>query len=136
MTADCNFASFWHGGPLHPFAYGCLASFPRAGATIMLYSYDLRLEVPPGVRLADARAIVPDESHVKRYIAGGKPSIATFADMFRYRMIRDTGSCWVDTDFVCLAKPEFAREPYVFCRQAETRAADLKCISERDIHVR
>ena len=125
MTATCEFASFWHGGPLHPFAYGCLASFPQAGAEIRLYSYDLRLEVPPGVRLADARAIVPDEWRVNRYIAAGKPSIATFADMFRYRVIREAGACWVDTDFVCLEKPGFACEPYVFCRQADAVSALL-----------
>ena len=39
--------------------------------------------------------------------------------MFRYRMIRETGCCWVDTDFVCLTRPEFTSEPYVFCRQAD-----------------
>jgi len=117
--ADCEFASFWHGGPLNPFAYGCLASFPEAGARICLYSYDESLEVPPGVRLEDARSICPDESQVRRYIVDGKPSIATFADMFRYRMIRETGRCWVDTDLVCLMKPAFASEPYVFCRQAD-----------------
>jgi hypothetical protein len=119
MSTGCEFASFWHGGPLDPFAYGCLASFPRMGAGIRLFSYDLRLEAPPGVRLEDARSICPDESQVRRYIAAGKPSIATFADMFRYRMIRETGCCWVDTDFVCLTKPEFTSDPYVFCRQAD-----------------
>ena len=67
----------------------------------------------------DARSVCPDELEVRRYIVGGKPSIATFADMFRYRMIRDAGCCWVDTDFVCLTKPAFPREPYVFCRQAD-----------------
>ena len=117
--ADCEFASFWHGGPLNPFAYGCLASFPAAGARICLYSYDEGLEVPPGVRLQDARSICPDESQVRRYIVDGKPSIATFADMFRYRMIQKTGRCWVDTDLLCLTKPGFASEPYVFCRQAD-----------------
>ncbi len=117
--ADCEFASFWHGGPLNPFAYGCLASFPEAGAGICLYSYDESLEVPPGVRLEDARSICPDESQVRRYIVDGRPSIATFADMFRYRMIRETGRCWVDTDLVCLTKPAFASEPYVFCHQAD-----------------
>ncbi|HKN28064.1 MAG TPA: hypothetical protein VJY34_09340 [Roseiarcus sp.] len=116
---DCEFASFWHGGPLNPFAYGCLASFPQADADIRLYSYDNRLEVPPGVGLEDARSICPDETQVRRYVVGGKPSIATFADMFRYRMIRETGCCWVDTDLVCLTKPAFTREPYVFCRQAD-----------------
>jgi hypothetical protein len=116
---DCDFASFWHGGPLNPFAYGCLASFPQAGARIRLYSYDKGLEVPPGVRLEDARSISPDESEVRRYIVDGKASIATFADMFRYRMIRETGCCWVDTDLVCLTKPSFASEPYIYCRQAD-----------------
>jgi hypothetical protein len=117
--ADCEFASFWHGGPLNPFAYGCLATFPQADAGIRLFSYDGRLEVPPGVRLEDARSICPNESHVGRYFANGEPSIATFADMFRYRMIRETGCCWVDTDLVCLTRPWFASEPYVFCRQAD-----------------
>ena len=92
MTASetCEFGSFWH-GPLNPFAYACLASFARAGATLSVYSYNPRLDVPPGVRLADARAIYADESLVRRFIANGKPSIATFADMFRYKMIQATG---------------------------------------------
>ena len=40
--------------------------------------------------------------------------------MFRYRMIRETGCCWVDTDFVCLKKPSFIGEPTIFCRQADS----------------
>jgi hypothetical protein len=119
MSTDCEFASFWHGGPLNPFAYACLATFPQADTRVRLYGYDDRLEVPPGVRLADARSVSPDESLVRRYIVDGKPSIATFADMFRYRMIRETGCCWVDADFVCLKRPSFLGEPYIFCRQAD-----------------
>lgn len=119
-----EFASFWH-GPLNPFVYACLASFPNAGAKLRLYSYDLSLDVPPGVRLEDARRVCPDESLIKRYIANGKPSIATFADMFRYRMIRDTGCSWVDTDFVCLRRPFFASEPYIYCRQADAVGTTL-----------
>jgi hypothetical protein len=114
----CEFASFWH-GPLNPFVYACLASFPRAGVRLRLYSYDLALDLPPEVRLEDARRICPDESLVRRYIANGKPSIATFADMFRYTMIQKTGSCWVDTDFICLTNPSFAGGAYIFCRQAD-----------------
>jgi hypothetical protein len=119
LAADaCEFASFWH-GPLNPFAYCCLASFPRAGARLSLYSYDPKLDVPPGVRLEDARLVCPDESVVRRYIVNGKPSIAAFADMFRYRMIQETGRCWVDADIICLTNPSFAAELYVFCRQAD-----------------
>ena len=120
MTANASdFASFWHGGPLHPFAWACLASFPDEGAALSLYSYDRRLETPPGVRLLDARAISPDETLVQRYLANGKPSIAAFADMFRYRMIRETGACWVDTDLICLKTPEFSKDAYVYGRQAD-----------------
>jgi hypothetical protein len=113
-----EFASFWH-GQLNPFAYACLASFPQVDARLRLYSYDLGLDVPPGVRLKDARLICPDESLVRRYIANREPSIATFADMFRYVMIRKTGCCWVDADIVCLRYPSFTVEPYVYCRQAD-----------------
>ena len=109
LTPLTDFASFWHGGPLNAFAYACLASFPDEGADLSLYSYDPRLEAPRGVKLLDARTICPDETLVARYLANGKPSIATFADMFRYRMIRETGQCWVDTDLVCLKTPDFAK---------------------------
>ncbi len=80
---------------------------PEAGASLRVFSYDPRLELPPGVRLADARAIVPDETLTRRFIANGKPSIATFADFFRYRMIQETGCCWVDTDILCAAHARF-----------------------------
>jgi hypothetical protein len=115
----CEFASFWH-GQLNPFAYACLATFPRAGASLRLYSYDPKLDVPPGVRLEDARLVCPDESLIRRYTANGKPSIATFSDMFRYKMIQMTGRCWVDADIICLTNPSFAAEAYIFCRQADT----------------
>jgi len=119
LIPESEFASFWHGGPLNPFAWSCLASFPEEGARLSLYSYDLRLDVPPGVRLDDARKICLDETLVSRYLANGKPSVATFSDMFRYRMIRETGQCWVDADLVCLKAPAFAKEPHIFGRQAD-----------------
>jgi hypothetical protein len=130
MTANrpavqgCEFASFWH-GTLNPFAYACLASFPQAGASLRVFSYDPRLELPQGARLDDARAICPDESLVRRFFAGGKPSIATFSDMFRYRMIRATGSCWVDADILCLKQPALGNNGFVFCRQADAVGTSL-----------
>jgi hypothetical protein len=120
----CEFASFWH-GDLNPFAYACLASFPQAGASLRVFSYDPGLDLPRGARLMDARAIVPDESLTRRFIANGKPSIATFADMFRYRMIQKTGYCWVDSDILCLKKPAFDNDGFVFCRQADAVGTSL-----------
>jgi hypothetical protein len=121
---NCQFASFWH-GVLNPFAYACLASFPDAGASLRVFSYDPQLELPPGVGLADARAICPDETLTHRFIANSKPSIATFADMFRYRMIQETGFCWVDTDLLCLSRPSFKIDGFVFCRQADAVGTSL-----------
>jgi hypothetical protein len=118
VNTNAGFASFWH-GPLNPFAWACLASFPRAGAQLTLYAYDPALDVPEGVILADARKICPDESWIGRMRVDGKPSIATFSDLFRYRMIRDTGACWVDADILCLRDPPFASQPFIFCRQAD-----------------
>lgn len=114
------FATFWH-GPLDALTAACMASFPHFGAQLRVYSYDEAVRPPVGVERADARLVCPDATLVGRYIAAGKPSIATFADMFRYRMIRETGCCWVDSDMLCLSAPDFAGEPIVFARQSPFR---------------
>ena len=124
LADDCEFGSFWH-GTLNPFAYACLSSFPQAGVSLSVYSYDPQLDLPRGVRLADARTICPDESLTRQFIANGKPSLAHFADMFRYRMMRRTGFCWVDTDILCLSKPAFGNDGFVFCRQADAVSTSL-----------
>ena len=120
----CEFASFWH-GDLNPFAYACLASFAKAGASLTVFTYDSALDLPPGVRLADARTISPDKSLIRRFLANGKPSVATFADFFRYRMIEKTGRCWVDTDILCLSRPAFDNRGFIFCRQADAVGTSL-----------
>lgn len=119
-SAAPEFATFWH-GPLDALTAACMASFAHVGARLRVYSYDPGLLLPEGVERADARRICPDETLVGRYIAAGKPSIATFADMFRYRMIRETGFCWVDSDILCLRAPNFAGEAFVFARQSPYR---------------
>jgi hypothetical protein len=45
--------------------------------------------------------------------------------MFRYRMIRETGCCWVDTDFLCLSRPAFNNDGFVFCLQADAVGTSL-----------
>jgi hypothetical protein len=123
-SVDTGFASFWHGA-LNPYAFGCLSSFVRAGASLIVYSYDTRIELPDGVQLGDARTIYPNPAAVGRYQVDGKPSLATFADMFRYRMIRETGRCWVDADVLCLGQPDFFGDEYVFGRQADAVSQEL-----------
>jgi hypothetical protein len=113
-----EFATFWQ-GPLDALAWSCLASFAAAGASLRVYAYSGALDLPRGVEAADARAVCPDETLTGRYFVDGKPSLATFADLFRYRFIRQTGGCWVDADILCLRRPDFAADPIVFGRQAD-----------------
>jgi hypothetical protein len=108
-----EFATFWH-GRLDPVAYGCLTSFAKAGAALRVYGYDPEIDLPPGVDWADARSICPDQTLLSRYRVAGKPSLATFADMFRYRMIAATGRCWVDADILCLKRPDDLSQPILF----------------------
>lgn len=119
-----EFATFWH-GPLNATVYSCIASFPAVGAGLRLYTYEAEIDSPPGVELADARLICPDASLLHRYFAGGKPSLATFSDRFRYSLIRKTGCCWVDADILCLKKPDFQREAIVWGRQSEAHGKAL-----------
>lgn len=108
-----TFATFWH-GPLDPITYTCLATFPQRGVGLTVYSYDPSIELPKGVRRADARCVVPDMGLIDRYTVGGRASSATFSDYFRYRVISRTGCCWVDSDIICLRKPDFRSNALVF----------------------
>ena len=85
------------------------------------------LDLPPGVRLADARDdLRPTNRSSSRFIANGKPSIATFAD---YVPLPDDrrrpGYCWVDTDILCLSRPAFDNDGFIFCRQADAVGTSL-----------
>jgi len=113
-----DFATFWH-GPLDPLTYTCLSSFAYHGAPLRLYCYDPPNEVPEGVMLFDAAEIVADRGLIERYPVRGRPSISKFSNHFRYQLIRKTGACWVDSDILCLRKPDLADQPILFGRQTD-----------------
>lgn len=112
-----RFATFWH-GPLDPITYTCMASFPALDLDLKVYAY-ADLELPPGVERADARQIVADETLTGRFLFENRPSLAKFSNLFRYLMIRDTQSCWVDGDILCLRRPQFGAGEAVLGWQEE-----------------
>jgi hypothetical protein len=114
------FVTFWH-GPLDPITYTCLATFPRRGIGLRVYSYDPKIELPGGVQRADARRIVPDETLLDRYKVGGRASASIFSDYFRYMAISRTGSCWVDSDVICLRRHAYGRNALVFGYQGRKK---------------
>ena len=120
MTA---FATFWQ-GPLPALVKACLASFPAKGAALTLFAYDPGIAAPPGVAVRDAREICLDPSATVRYRVDGKPSLATFADRFRYEMLMRTEFCWVDADIVAL-RPDAVDGPTIWGRQPWARGKAL-----------
>lgn len=91
--------SFWYGKDLPTFARLCMASFLDYGHRYRLYVYRRPDNVPFGVDLHDASEILP-ESEVFYYKNpdGSNRSVAAFANLFRYALLRARGGWWVDTD--------------------------------------
>jgi len=123
-SEESEFATFWH-GPLNATVFSCLASFPANGAHLRLYTYAAQINPPEGVEVVDARAICADVSLLDRYIVGGRSSLATFSDRFRYNLMQQTGCCWVDADILALRQPNFTRDAIVWGRQPEAHGKAL-----------
>lgn len=107
-------SSLWVGGPLGYVQRLCLTSFVYYGHTVNLYVYDMNMEVPEGVNKIDASTIIPED---KIFTYHGQ--FAAFSDYFRYKMIQDTGSMWVDADTLCLTKDFFEDKEFVFIRESD-----------------
>lgn len=110
-----EFASFWYGGQLDPYGQLCVRSFLDHGHDFTLYAYGRTIDVPKGCIIRDAAEIYP-EDQVFFYQGGPGGKVSAFSNMFRYKMIAETGKCWVDTDVVCLSD-EVPETPYLFARQ-------------------
>lgn len=94
-----SFGSLWVGRPLSKIEQTCLASFVHHGHSMKLFVYDMSLAVPDGVIKEDANSIISEKRIFKV-----DNSYGPFADMFRYKMIQQTGLTWTDTDNICLKK--------------------------------
>lgn len=92
-----DFGSLWVGRPLSKVEKTCLASFVYHKHSMTLFVYDMDLDVPQGVVKKDAREIISEDKIFKT-----DNSYGPFADMFRYKMIQQTGLIWTDTDNICL----------------------------------
>ena len=89
---------FWN-GTLSRIERLCMASYVACGHEVQLHVYEEPRGVPPGVKLLDARQIVPEHLIYRHEKTG---SWALFADYFRFRVLFERGGIWSDTDVVCL----------------------------------
>ena len=103
-AAPHTFQSFWHGDALSPYELFCLKSFIDCGYAVDLYTYDVNLVVPAGVRVCDAAELISrKEVFVYQAEGFGKGSPSAFSNHFRYRLLAEKGGWWIDTDVVCLS---------------------------------
>jgi mannosyltransferase OCH1-like enzyme len=104
----------WIGDALSTMERLSIASFLAHGHEFELYTYGPLRGVPEGTRLRDAAEILAAD-RVFRYRA--VPSVAGFANDFRYKLLLERGGWWVDLDSVCLGPFDFDEE-FVFAAEA------------------
>jgi len=105
------FHAFWWGDSLSPYEWLSMKSFVDHGHRYTLYTYR-ELEVPTGVELRDASAILPENRMFFYAVGPGRGSVAGFSNLFRYRLLHDHGGWWVDADVTCLSAE--IPEPEIF----------------------
>ncbi|MDH4981183.1 glycosyltransferase [Hyphomicrobium sp. D-2] len=99
-----TFQSFWVGDDLSPYEALCMRSFIDHGHRVALYCYSNRLQVPRGVELRDAAAILPKEQCFAYSGGFGKGSFSACSNLFRYLLLERLGGWWIDTDVICLSE--------------------------------
>lgn len=88
----------------------CILSFLSNGHTFHLYSYEEIENLPKGTILKDASDIIPPD---KIFKYREQDSYAGFSNVFRYKLLLESGQYWVDTDVICLS-PIDIESDYVF----------------------
>jgi hypothetical protein len=109
-TAPLKVQMFWHGAPLTRLEQLCMASFLAHGHPVDLYVYEPPGAPPAGVRVVNAEEILPRALLFTHRRTG---SLGSFSDWFRYRLLKERGGIWADTDVVCLA-PLIYPQPEIF----------------------
>lgn len=96
--------SLWVGEALSWLEQLCLKSFLDHGHEVALFTYTTVANVPSGVRIENAKEILPSD-RIIRHARTGSP--AYHADVFRLHMIQKTDFVWADTDAFCCRPWQF-----------------------------
>ncbi len=97
-------SGMWVGPRLTALERACITSFLARGHEFDLYVYDDIGGLPSGCRVLDAASILPGSRIFAHASGAGRGSVAGFADMFRYRLLKEHGGWWVDLDVFCLTE--------------------------------
>ena len=110
---------FWYGSELGELEKLCIESWIKNGYEFYLWVYDLDIEVPDKVVVANANHIVAfseyftyDEGHTK-----GTP--VAFSNLFRAELLYQRGGLYTDLDVLCLKSYHFKKR-LVFSEQVDS----------------
>lgn len=98
--AAVSVSGLWLGKPLSAYEQLCIASFAKAGLDTQVFTYDASIVLPPGVRRMDARLVIPESEVFANPQHPG--TYAFFSDLFRYRLLAQFDTTWVDMDVLLL----------------------------------
>lgn len=90
---------------------------------VHVYTYDMELaNVPSGALLKDAHSILPNDTAEQPY-----KHIQTFADLFRYELLKKFGGWWLDLDLPLLRPLDHA-SPYCFATELEEKTPKVMIV--------
>lgn len=96
----------WVGGPLSVLERMALSSWLANGHEVHLYTYGKPMKAARGLRIFDAREILPAQPETHSSAGGQAP--VRFSDMFSFAVLHRNGGIWADIDVVCLRPLDFA----------------------------
>ena len=113
----------WIGNKLSPIEILCIKSYLQNGHEFHLYTYEPVKNVPEGTIIKDAGEII-SHSEMLEIVSGiSAHAYAIFSDIFRYKLLYETGGWWSDLDAICVKQFDFAEE-YVFIKEKVKQRED------------
>lgn len=106
VASNAPVQMLWVGGPLSVLERLALTSWLANGHEVHLYTYGKPANAPKGLRIGDAREILPAEPDTHHSAAGQAP--VRFADRFGFALLNAVGGIWVGIDVVCIRPLDFA----------------------------
>lgn len=97
-------ASLWIGDSLGLIEKASILSFLNHGHKFVLYSYNEIKGVPDGAEVRDASEVLPCQNIICHRKTG---SPALHSDLFRYALMNQTDTIWVDLDIIAIKRFDF-----------------------------
>ena len=110
---------FWYGSELGELEKLCIESWIKNGYEFYLWVYDLDIEVPDKVVIANANHIVAFSEYFTYDEGHSKGTPIAFSNLFRAQLLYQRGGLYVDLDVLCL-KPYDFNKRFVFSEQIDT----------------